>query len=95
MCCQSEIVAKARWAVAMAFSDAEPDFTRIFQMDVALIAPVPGHYAAMRGARDSMPARVRLAGDFLTHSGIEAAILAGERAAMDLHAIAPHRDGAE
>lgn len=81
---EAEVVAKARLAVAMAFSDAEPDFTRIFRMDVALIAPVPGHYAAMRTARDSMPANLRLAGDFLTHSGIEAALLAGERAARDL-----------
>ncbi|MEU3474642.1 FAD-dependent oxidoreductase [Rhodococcus sp. NPDC006774] len=79
-----EVVARARLAVAMAFSDVEPDFTRIFPMDVALIAPVPGHYAAMRTARDSMPANLRLAGDFLTHSGIEAALLAGERAAKDL-----------
>ena len=82
--CEPEVVAKARLAVAMAFSDAVPDFTRIFPMDVALIAPVPGHYDAMRTARDSMPADLRLAGDFLTHSGIEAALLAGERAARDL-----------
>lgn len=83
---ETAVVEKARRAVAMAYSDAQPDFTRIFQMDVALIAPVPGHYAAMRRARDAMPARVRLAGDFLTHSGIEAAVLAGERAAADLQA---------
>lgn len=86
---ESEIVTKARLAVAMAFSDAQPDFTRIFQMDVALIAPVPGHYAAMRAARGAMPARVRLAGDFLTHSGIEAALLAGERAAEDVQSALP------
>lgn len=88
---EPEVVDKARRAVAMAFSDAQPDFTRIFQMDVALIAPVPGHYTAMRQARDAMPARLRLAGDFLTHSGIEAALLAGERAADDLRAVESRR----
>ncbi len=88
---EEQIIAKARRGVAMAFGDAEPDFIRVFPMEVALIAPVPGHYAAMRRARDAMPARLRLAGDFLTHSGIEAALLAGERAAADLGAVQSSR----
>jgi len=32
-----------------------------------------------------MPARIRLAGDYLAHAGIEAAVQAGERAAEELH----------
>ncbi|MCV7226490.1 hypothetical protein [Mycolicibacterium komossense] len=56
---ESEVVAKARLAVAMAFSDAQPDFTRISETEVALIASVPGHYAATRQARDARPARAR------------------------------------
>lgn len=78
-------------AVDTAFGTAEPDFVRVFTMDLALIAPVPGHYATMRATRDSMPPRIRLAGDFLTHSGIEGALLSGERAAHDLAALAHDR----
>lgn len=85
---EREVVGKALEGVQMAFGHApQPDFTCVYDMEVALIAPVPGHYAAMRIARDRMPARIRLAGDFLTHSGIEGALLAGERAAADLHGV--------
>jgi oxygen-dependent protoporphyrinogen oxidase len=76
-------------AVEQAFGGpAEPDFHYVFRMDAALIAPVPGHYAAMVAARGAMPPCVRLAGDFLSHSGIEGALISGERAASDLLALA-------
>lgn len=81
---EDEVVARARRAVDRAFGAATPDFHRVFGMDVALIAPTPGHYAAMRAARDAMPSTIRLAGDYLSHSGIEAALASGERAAHDL-----------
>ncbi|MGQ0466593.1 MAG: protoporphyrinogen/coproporphyrinogen oxidase [Sporichthyaceae bacterium] len=79
-----QVVALAREATDQAFGPAEPDFVHVFALDAGLIAPVPGHYAAMRAARDAMPARIRLAGDYLTHSGIEGALLSGERAAIGL-----------
>jgi protoporphyrinogen/coproporphyrinogen III oxidase len=81
---ETAIVARAREAVEQALGPAEPDFHRVFSAAVSLVAPVPGHYRAMRAARDAMPARIRLAGDFLTHSGIEGALISGERAAHDL-----------
>lgn len=74
----------ARAAVDRALGPATPDLTEVFEWDVTLIAPVPGHYRRMRDARDAMPPRIRLAGDFLTHSGIEAALRSGQRAADDL-----------
>ncbi|MBA0126848.1 FAD-dependent oxidoreductase [Haloechinothrix sp. YIM 98757] len=98
---EEQVVARARAAVDRAFGFAVPDFHRVFGMDVALIAPTPGHYEAMRATRDAMPSRIRLAGDYLSHSGIEAALLSGERAARDLlaagratarAAVAQHRD---
>lgn len=50
---------------------------------------MPGHYRRMQTARDGMPQRIRLAGDFLTHSGIEGALRSGERAADDLLGVSP------
>lgn len=97
---EDDLVDLALEGVAAAFGSApEPDFAEVFSWDTALIAPVPGHYAAMREARDAMPPRVRLAGDFLTHSGVEGARLAGLRAARDLLApagagVAPAGTGA-
>ncbi|WP_182379430.1 NAD(P)/FAD-dependent oxidoreductase [Nocardioides sp. WS12] len=78
------IIALARTAVDRAFGPAAPDLTEVFEWPVTLIAPVPGHYRRMQTARDSMPQRIRLAGDFLTHSGIEGALRSGEQAAEDL-----------
>ncbi|MDX8153294.1 NAD(P)/FAD-dependent oxidoreductase [Patulibacter brassicae] len=79
----------ARRAVAETLGPAEPDIERLFELEAGLIAPTPGHYRRMLGLRDAMPPRIRLAGDFLTHSGIEGALRAGERAARDLDAVAP------
>lgn len=81
---EEQVVARARNAVDRAFGAATPDFHHVFGMDVALIAPTPGHYESMRAARDAMPATIRLAGDYLSHSGIEAALDSGECAARDL-----------
>ncbi|KRA37780.1 MULTISPECIES: protoporphyrinogen/coproporphyrinogen oxidase [unclassified Nocardioides] len=78
------IIALARAAVDRAFGPATPDLAEVFEWPVTLIAPVPGHYRRMQTARDGMPPRIRLAGDFLTHSGIEGALRSGEKAADDL-----------
>jgi oxygen-dependent protoporphyrinogen oxidase len=88
---EQQIVTKATEAADQAFGRATPDFHKVFQMDVALIAPTPGHYQQMLQARDAMPQRIRLAGDFLTHSGIEGALLSGEHAARDLRRVPSHR----
>ncbi|MCK9248859.1 MAG: FAD-dependent oxidoreductase [Solirubrobacteraceae bacterium] len=74
----------AREAVAETFGPATADVERVFTLDAGLIAPTPGHYRRMLALRDGMPERIRLAGDFLTHSGIEGALRSGERAADDL-----------
>lgn len=85
-----EILALAVEAAEQAFGPATaPDFHRVFRMDLALIAPTPGHYTRMRTARDRMPPRLRLSGDYLTHSGIEGALLSGEQAADDLRGVRP------
>jgi oxygen-dependent protoporphyrinogen oxidase len=84
---KEEIVARARAGIDQAFGPATPDFHRVFALDVSLIAPVPGHYTRMRSLRDGLPERIRVAGDFLTHSGIEGALLSGERAAHDLRTL--------
>jgi oxygen-dependent protoporphyrinogen oxidase len=78
----------ARTAVADTFGPARADVERVFELEAGLIAPTPGHYRRMLALRDAMPDRIRLAGDFLTHSGIEGALRSGDRAAADLDALA-------
>jgi oxygen-dependent protoporphyrinogen oxidase len=91
---ETQIVAKAVESADQAFGPATPDLHVDFAMDVALIAPTPGHYGRMLAARDRMPARLRLAGDYLTHSGIDGALRSGENAARDIlaarHQFADH-----
>jgi protoporphyrinogen/coproporphyrinogen III oxidase len=82
---EEQLIAKAVDAVQQGFGPApSPDFHIDFAMDVALIAPTPGHYQRMLAMRDAMPPRVRLAGDYLTHSGVEGAVRSGENAARDV-----------
>ncbi|MGU3652791.1 protoporphyrinogen/coproporphyrinogen oxidase [Mycolicibacterium sp. A43C] len=56
----------------------------VFRFDRALATCPPGHYARMRDLRASMPPRIRLAGDYLAHLGVETAVVSGERAARQL-----------
>jgi oxygen-dependent protoporphyrinogen oxidase len=85
---EAEVIAHARDAVRWAYGDAEPDHQHVFTLDHGLVAPTPGHYRSMQAAVASMPANIRLAGDYLTHSGMEGALISGENAARDLLALA-------
>lgn len=62
----------------------EPMFEHVYRREAGLALPCPGHYRAVRAVLESLPPRVRLAGDYLTHSGVEAAIVSGEMAAVSL-----------
>jgi oxygen-dependent protoporphyrinogen oxidase len=78
-----DLLGEARVAVDTYLGSAEPSFSYVFRYEHGLTIPVPGHYARMVKLRDTMPARIRLAGDYFAHAGIEAAVLAGQRAAAD------------
>src|SRR5207244_11855682 len=78
-----DLLIQARSAVDDHLGSAEPSFSHVFRYEHGLTIPVPGHYARMVALRDMMPARVRLAGDYFAHAGIEAAVRAGQRAAAD------------
>ncbi|QTI68967.1 protoporphyrinogen/coproporphyrinogen oxidase [Gordonia polyisoprenivorans] len=56
----------------------------VFTDHRALAVCPPGHYRAMQQLRNSMPGRVRIAGDYLAHLGVETAVVSGDRAAKDL-----------
>ena len=78
-----DLLTEARAAVDVHLGSAEPSFSHVFRYEHGLTIPVPGHYARMVALRDMMPARVRLAGEYFAHAGIEAAVLAGQRAAAN------------
>ena len=61
-----------------------PAFERVYRRPAGLALPVPGHYRRIREAMDALPPSICLAGDFLTHSGVEAAVISAERAADSL-----------
>ncbi|MFE6922050.1 NAD(P)/FAD-dependent oxidoreductase [Nocardia sp. NPDC057663] len=63
---------------------AEPDFTQVYYRQYGLATAAPGHYRRMLELLAMQPARIRIAGDYLTQSGIESAYIAGERAAVDV-----------
>ncbi len=86
----AEAVEAAKGAVAQLLgpANAEPAFELVFRCDPGLPIPLPGQYARLARARDTMPARIRLAGDYLSHATIEGAVRSGERAAAEVHAMA-------
>jgi protoporphyrinogen/coproporphyrinogen III oxidase len=63
-----------------------PVFQHVFRRSRGFPVPRPGQYAAIRAARDAVPARVRLAGDYLSHASVEGPVRAGEAAARSLAA---------
>jgi oxygen-dependent protoporphyrinogen oxidase len=65
--------------------DPEPLFTRVFEHPRGFPIPKPGLSAVVREALDGMPARIRLAGDYITPGGIETAVRTGEQAAAEAH----------
>jgi oxygen-dependent protoporphyrinogen oxidase len=83
---QAERAAREAIAHLLGSPAPEPRFVRVFRRELAIPVPRPGQYAALRGVRDGMPSRLRLAGDYLSHATIEGAVRSGERAAHELHA---------
>lgn len=86
---REEAIAIAR-AEAAEFLDApvpEPDRAHVFMRERAIVMPTPGVYAELSKACRELPERVRLAGDYLAASVIEAAVRSGERAAAEIAAI--------
>lgn len=61
-----------------------PTFEHVYRREAGLALPRPGHYRSMREVLKAVPPRVGLAGDYLTHSGVEAAVVSGESAAASL-----------
>ncbi len=62
---------------------AGPD-VEVFSFERALAISPPGHYRSMANLRDSLPRQIAIAGDFLAHLGVEAAVSSGARAAQRL-----------
>jgi protoporphyrinogen/coproporphyrinogen III oxidase len=62
---------------------AEPE-AEVFSFERALAISPPGHYRSMKNLRDMLPAKIAIAGDYLTHLGVEAAVSSGARAARRL-----------
>jgi protoporphyrinogen/coproporphyrinogen III oxidase len=80
-----EALAQARETTrALLGSAPSPLFERVFRRERAVPLPRPGGFARLRTAREAMPPRVRLAGDYLFHQTVEGAIRSGERAARDV-----------
>ncbi|GAB3377624.1 FAD-dependent oxidoreductase [Spongiibacter taiwanensis] len=61
-----------------------PDFEQVFRYKRGLTVPAPGHYRNMTTVSSRLPPRLALAGDYFAHAGIEAAVIAGERAANEV-----------
>jgi len=68
-----------------AFGEAPPPaFVHLFRYAKGLTIAKPGHYGRLDAVHNFLPAKVRLAGDYFSQAGVEAAVYSGERAAMDL-----------
>jgi protoporphyrinogen/coproporphyrinogen III oxidase len=64
-------------------SCSEPE-AEVFSFERALAISPPGHYRSMKNLRDMLPAQIAIAGDYLSHLGVEAAVSSGVRAAQRL-----------
>lgn len=80
-----DIEREALKQVHLAFGEApEPSFTQLFRYDKGLTIAKPGHYASLDAVRGLLPANLRLAGDYFSQAGVEAAVFSGERAMQEL-----------
>jgi protoporphyrinogen/coproporphyrinogen III oxidase len=71
--------------VTAAFGKAPaPSFVQLFRYDNGLTIAKPGHYKRLDKVHSLLPANIRLAGDYFSQAGVEAAVYSGERAALDL-----------
>jgi len=71
--------------VNAAFGQAPPpQFVHLFRYEKGLTIAKPGHYQRLDKVHDLLPPNIRLAGDYFSQAGVEAAIYSGERAANDI-----------
>ena len=61
-----------------------PQFVHLFRYEKGLTIAKPGHYQRLDKVHDLLPPNIRLAGDYFSQAGVEAAIYSGERAANDI-----------
>lgn len=81
---EEDLVGEAQRVLEQAYGSAEPDLVQVFYRPYGLSTAAPGHYRRMLNLLAELPRDVRLAGDYLTYSGIEGAYIAGEQAAHDV-----------
>lgn len=82
-----DIEQEALKQVRAAFGEApNPSFVQLFRYDNGLTIAKPGHYDQLDAVHELLPAHVRLAGDYFSQAGVEAAVYSGERAAIELTA---------
>ena len=80
-----EIEQEALKQVTAAFGEAPaPSFVQLFRYDNGLTIARPGHYEQLDHVHQLLPENVRLAGDYFSQAGVEAAVYSGERAALEL-----------
>ena len=80
-----EIKSRAIEQVHDAFGEApRPRFVHLFRYEKGLTIAKPGHYGSLDKVHDLLPPNIRLAGDYFSQAGVEAAIYSGEHAAKSL-----------
>lgn len=62
----------------------EPSFVELFRYDNGLTIAKPGHYDHLNAVHALLPPNVRLAGDYFSQAGVEAAVYSGERSVTEL-----------
>jgi len=68
-----------------AFGEApRPRFVHLFRYEKGLTIAKPGHYGILDKVHELLPPNIRLAGDYFSQAGVEAAVYSGEHAAKSL-----------
>lgn len=71
--------------VNAAFGQAQkPSFVHLFRYEKGLTIAKPGHYKMLDKVHSLLPEGIKLAGDYFSQAGVEAAVHSGERAAKNL-----------
>ncbi|MGY9015900.1 MAG: protoporphyrinogen/coproporphyrinogen oxidase [Rhodospirillales bacterium] len=80
-----EIKNRAIEQVHEAFGEApRPRFVHLFRYEKGLTIAKPGHYGILDKVHELLPPNIRLAGDYFSQAGVEAAVYSGEHAAKSL-----------
>jgi len=80
-----EIKHRAIEQVHNAFGEApRPRFVHLFRYEKGLTIAKPGHYGSLDKVHELLPPNIRLAGDYFSQAGVEAAVYSGEHAAKSL-----------